>query len=174
MIYDKNIKVFMLLGIVLLLTSIFVDDYIANSIHTPILPIVLLSTWWFLGLVTITMIALTYRDRGKRITLTYSLLIGAILLATQTLKLFFERMRPSDFTHDFSFPSGHSSLSFALVPIAFAHSKKAGFIMLIVASMIAASRVLLTEHYFSDIVAGGIMGYSISWIYIKIISRDDQ
>ncbi|MGN0406651.1 MAG: phosphatase PAP2 family protein [Bacteroides sp.] len=59
---------------------------------------------------------------------------------------------------DFSFPSGHSSASFAAATACFAQKKKPGIILLILASAIAFSRLYLTVHYPTDVLAGLILG----------------
>ena len=171
--YNK-IRLFILISVIGLLTSIFFDDIIAENIHFPAMPIVIASEPILLGVMALTLLFLIFRKFGLRFTFLTSILLGAILLATQVIKLLIERVRPSDYTFDFSFPSGHSSFTFALVPLAFAHSKKAGIIILSMASMVAISRILLKEHYLSDVIAGSILGYTISWIYINMIGRDDN
>jgi len=170
----NRIKIFILFSVIVLFTSLFLDDIIADNIHFPSMPIIIASQPILLGLMAFTILFLIFKKFGARFTLLSGILIGAILLATQVIKLLTERLRPSEYTFDFSFPSGHSSFTFALVPLAFTHSKRAGYIMLIIASIIALSRILLKEHYLSDVIAGSILGYTLSWVYINMIGRDDN
>ena len=60
--------------------------------------------------------------------------------------------------HDYSFPSGHSSASFAAATAIFMWRKKEGTAALILAALIAVSRLYLTVHYPSDVLVGTITG----------------
>jgi undecaprenyl-diphosphatase len=171
--YHLRIMLFAIFSFILILASSLLDEFVALNAHLPILPVIIMSEPFILGAIAITVLAVLFKKKGMRFTVLSGLLISSVLLATQVTKLLFERVRPTDYTFDFSFPSGHSSFSFALVPLAFTHSAKAGYIMLAAAVLVASSRILLKEHYLSDVVAGSIMGYSISWIYITLIARDD-
>ena len=59
---------------------------------------------------------------------------------------------------DWSFPSGHSLASFEVAVSVFAYNKKAGVGAIIVAIIIAFSRLYLVVHFPSDVLAGAIMG----------------
>ena len=68
---------------------------------------------------------------------------------------------------DFSFPSGHSASSFASAGILFRYlDKKYGIIVL--AALIAFSRLYLGVHFPSDVIAGIIMGLLSSYIISKL------
>ena len=69
-----------------------------------------------------------------------------------------------------SFPSGHSTLSFALAVSVWIYNKKIGSCFLILAFMIAISRVLAGVHYPLDIFVGAILGSIIPLtlgVYLK-------
>lgn len=70
--------------------------------------------------------------------------------------------------HDYSFPSGHSSASFAAATAIFMWRKKEGTAALILAALIAVSRLYLTVHYPSDVLVGTITGilYGIDSYFI--------
>lgn len=71
--------------------------------------------------------------------------------------------------HDYSFPSGHSSASFAAATAIFMWRKKEGTAALILAALIAVSRLYLTVHYPSDVLVGTITGilYGIASYFIE-------
>jgi undecaprenyl-diphosphatase len=61
-------------------------------------------------------------------------------------------------SHDPSFPSDHATFGFAMaVGILFA-SRRLGIVALVMAALMAFSRVYTGEHYVSDVVFGAIVG----------------
>lgn len=93
-------------------------------------------------------------------------------LALTWLKAFFHRGRPPHplvETVGFSFPSGHAvagaALALALVLVAFppgSKRRKWELIALAFVFVMAFSRVYLAAHWFSDVVAGVLLGASIA------------
>ena len=83
--------------------------------------------------------------------------------------------------HDYSFPSGHSSASFAAATAIFMWRKKEGTAALILAALIAVSRLYLTVHYPSDVLVGtitgilyGIVSYFIAQQLMKRIPKFNE
>ncbi len=60
--------------------------------------------------------------------------------------------------HSWSFPSGHTSSSFAFATAVFANNKKWGIGAYILAAVIGFSRIYLGVHYFTDVLAGAVLG----------------
>ncbi len=58
----------------------------------------------------------------------------------------------------YSFPSGHSCVSFTAATMIFLHFKKWGIGAFVLAALIAFSRVFLLVHFPTDILAGAIVG----------------
>ena len=105
-----------------------------------------------------------------------------VFLCNGILKHLFARVRPCDINTsiqllvprptDYSFPSGHTSASFTVVAVLyFMKSKKLFKASLILALLIAFSRMYLYVHYPSDIlggiVVGMICGYLAVYLYHK-------
>ena len=95
-------------------------------------------------------------------------LLLSYLLCNLLLKNIIQRDRPCwlDTTvpllvgipKDYSFPSGHSSASFSAAVALFLHHKKAGAAALVLAGLIAFSRLYLFVHFPTDVLAGILTG----------------
>ena len=70
--------------------------------------------------------------------------------------------------HDYSFPSGHSSASFAAAVSIFMWRKKERSAALVLAALIAFSRLYFTVHYPTDVLVGTITGalYGVAAYFI--------
>jgi len=98
------------------------------------------------------------------------------LIVVQVLKPIAGRNRPntgSDQGHFFdggaSFPSGHAISTWALASVVsheYAHTRFVPIIAIGLASVVSAARFAAQQHFASDIVAGGAMGWFIgSYVY---------
>ena len=113
-----------------------------------------------------------------------SMVIG-LVVTNLVIKNWAARPRPYDFfedltliierQHDFSFPSGHSTNSFACAWVIFRMAKKRyGVPALILAILIALSRLYVGVHYPTDVLAGmaiGILSAEIAMPVVKLLRR---
>ncbi len=120
----------------------------------------------FIAACIILLIIKKYRPIG--IIASVSLILN-LFVVNLLLKPLVGRMRPYDAFNnltilinapsDYSFPSGHSSAGFAVAAVIFMlMPKKYGIPAIIIASIIAFSRLYLGVHYPSDVAAGIIIG----------------
>jgi undecaprenyl-diphosphatase len=89
-------------------------------------------------------------------------------LVVQALKRLVARARPCDvhgrllalveLPDPFSFPSGHSAAAMAVAGTVTLAEPITGFVLVPLAISIAASRVRLRVHHWSDVIAGGALG----------------
>ncbi len=149
-----------------------------NGWHTPFMD----YTNFFLsfigeGAVTVFIFIIWYIFSRKKIALLGIGSMAASGIITQILKKIFARPRPLAVltsVHTFgnafkcsSFPSGHATTIFAAATIlAFSYKKFAPFFYLL-AFAVSYSRVYLGMHWPSDVIAGGIIGYATSKLFLK-------
>ncbi|MGL4875433.1 MAG: phosphatase PAP2 family protein, partial [Clostridium sp.] len=108
-------------------------------------------------------------------------LVLCFLVGNVFMKNFFMRPRPCwidssvnlliSIPTDFSFPSGHSMCSFAAATVLYSMNKKIGIASLILAFLIAFSRLYLFVHYPSDVLVGSIIGILLGIISVKILNK---
>ena len=124
-----------------------------------------------------------YRKAG--FSMGAALLMG-LLLCNLTLKPLVARIRPYDYQlehfnkvipllisapHDFSFPSGHTIASFeAAVAMLICH-KKLGIPAMILAVLIAFSRLYLYVHYPTDVIASVILGTGLALLSVFLVNK---
>lgn len=96
-------------------------------------------------------------------------LAWAHLMGEIIIKHIVKRVRPCHTLDDdeqlidrprfYSFPSGHTTASFAMVGVALMRCKVITFMpILMLAMLIAFSRIYLRVHYLTDVIAGMILG----------------
>lgn len=129
------------------------------------------SGWFWIALSLLLMIPRQTRWIG--ITSLAALIIGA-LITNVTLKNLVARTRPYEAIDglvllierqgDCSFPSGHTCASFAAAGVYWRMMpKKYGGLLLILAALIAFSRLYVGVHYPSDVLAGLLIGLFAAW-----------
>lgn len=74
----------------------------------------------------------------------------------------------------FSFPSGHSCSSFAAAVVLFAFSKKWGVPALLLAGLIAFSRIFLFVHWPTDVLAGIVLGIASALLMLWAIPKIEE
>ena len=90
--------------------------------------------------------------------------VGAAFLATQALKRTFPEERP-DSSDRHSFPSGHSSVSFAAAAtLQNRYGWKVGLPAQLVAGFVGLSRVEARKHHWYDVVVGAGIGEAAGFL----------
>ncbi|OHA46719.1 MAG: hypothetical protein A3A80_02560 [Candidatus Terrybacteria bacterium RIFCSPLOWO2_01_FULL_44_24] len=153
--------------------NVFLDGFIFWSAE--ILPYVFALVLWS-WIITRTK---NYAERKYVILIGVIGIVSAIIsrfLLVTLIRLFIERPRPFVelwltplFSHEAStsFPSGHAAFFFALVPVMFLLSRKAGWVYLVVAILMGLSRIIAGVHWPSDILAGALIGLAVGWCIMR-------
>lgn len=121
------------------------------------------------------------KTRKAALVAACSLLLG-FLITNLTLKPLVDRMRPYEFSdailplgrlpRDASFPSGHTSASFACALIYVRMlPKKYGIPLVVLAALIALSRLYLCVHFPTDVLGGFLVALFSSTVVYACYQR---
>lgn len=69
---------------------------------------------------------------------------------------------------DFSFPSGHATIAWALATVLAHREPKWKMLFFILAFLISFSRIYIGKHYPLDVIAGGVLGWGIGWLSLRM------
>lgn len=139
------------------------------------------------ALAALTVLPKKYRKVG--LTMAFALIIS-LIMCNGVMKNAFARVRPFNVDtsfeslynifatiDDWSFPSGHTSAAFAAALAIFMWYKKEGGFAIVIAALIAISRLYLTVHYPTDVLVSLILGsiYGIiSYYIVKFIMKKSE
>ncbi|RKY50936.1 MAG: hypothetical protein DRP91_00220 [Candidatus Neomarinimicrobiota bacterium] len=111
-----------------------------------------------------------FRQKFNKTVCKFVLLAETILTTatvTSLLKDITHRQRPNKESYS-SFPSGHTSGSFALAAVVDKlYGKKAGIFAYSMAVFVGTTRINDNKHYLSDVIAGSILGTVIGRSFAK-------
>lgn len=118
-----------------------------------------------------------HRKQAKQALLIVAALLCTSLMVDGVIKHIISRPRPFDayasitpmLIHptSYSFPSGHASTSFASAVMIALLDPKVGKSALMIAALIAVSRLILCVHYPSDVFAGLLLGTGLACLLYK-------
>lgn len=160
----------------------FIQTHIKNPVLDAFMPFITslgnAGALWIIFAV-LCLILKKYRKDG--IALSVALILG-FFLCNLILKNIFSRPRPfiiNTFTEllisppiGYSFPSGHSCASFAAATVLLKTTiKKIGIPAVIIAILIAFSRMYLYVHFTTDVIAGAVLGVFCGIVAIKIVEK---
>lgn len=153
--------------------------FLQESVRNPILNSIMI---WITSLgdagkiwIVLTIVLLFYPKTRKVGMMSAVALLGSLLINNYLIKNLVQRPRPFvTFTDlqiiiptpsEFSFPSGHTSSSFAAAAVFYRHlPKKLGLPSVILAGLIGFSRLYVGVHYPTDVIAGALMGILLSYM----------
>ena len=125
------------------------------------------------------------KHRKMGLSMGLALMMG-VVLCNMILKPAVGRIRPYDYQleffqrtipllierqHDFSFPSGHTIASFEAAVAMLICNKKLGIPAMILAVLIAFSRMYLYVHYPTDVIASVILGTGLAFLAVFLVNK---
>ena len=165
-------------------------DWIAQHLTNPfldsVMPLITMlgdaGVFWIL--VAVVMLC-TPKYRKTGLAMGVALVMG-LIVCNAAMKPLIARPRPYDFQfehfgktiellvstpHDFSFPSGHTLASFEAATALLIKSKKLGIPAMILACLIAFSRLYLYVHYPTDVLFSVVMGIGFGFLGTWLVSK---
>lgn len=162
--------------------------FIRNNMHGHIMDkamvvITSLGNGGAIWIVIACVLIISKRYRKTGLMLSGALILGAVF-GEGILKHVVQRIRPCASIPaanlliskplSYSFPSGHTTSSFAAAGVLAKYFKHYALGFFILASLIAFSRLYLYVHYPTDVLAGIILGSICSRIIIYLFSRTSK
>ncbi len=142
---------------------------------------------WFIAYIILWCIVFFKGGKKGKVIAVASLILITVSdqLSSFVVKNFVARIRPCNAltdvrilagcTDSFSFPSSHAVNNFAIAVFINKFYPNLRWILFVVASLVAISRVYVGRHYPSDVVGGmiigGALGYVFSYITQKVIEH---
>ncbi len=171
----------------------WIQAHLANDLLDTIMPIITLfgdgGVFW----IAVAVLLLCFpKTRKTGLGMGFALLMG-LLVCNITLKPLVQRTRPYDFQLEqfgvvihllidaessFSFPSGHTIASFEAATVLLKNDKRMGIPAMILAVLIAFSRLYLYVHYPTDVIfsvfAGTLFGFLGNALAGRVMARFPQ
>lgn len=165
-------------------------DWIAGNLHCgfldTVMPLITLLGDAGIFWIAIAVVLLFFPGTRKMgLSMGAALLLG-VVVCNLIMKPGFARIRPYDYQlehfgktiqllvaapHDFSFPSGHTIASFEAATAICIHNKKWGIPALVLACLIAFSRLYLYVHYPTDVLASVILGVAFAFLGSRLVKK---
>ncbi|MCH5184534.1 MAG: phosphatase PAP2 family protein [Oscillospiraceae bacterium] len=168
--------------------DLYLLDLIQTYIRTPVLDkimvfITLLGNGGFIWIIAAVSLSVIKKYRRCGLSMIIAL-VFCMMIGNGVLKPYFARIRPFDLTGfeplikrpgGYSFPSGHTMAAFSCVCAVIFFDRVLGMGVLVLAVLMAFSRMYLYMHYPTDILGGiffgAVFGCSAAWIAKRICAR---
>ena len=135
--------------------------------------------------IAVALILICFKKTRKTGFMVGAALLIGLALGNGVLKNVVGRIRPYDLDgsllkeadllvsglSDFSFPSGHTLASFEAATVLLIRDKRMGIPALVLAILIALTRLYLYVHYPTDVIAGAIFGIAFAVLGVFVVNR---
>ena len=135
--------------------------------------------------IAVALILICFKKTRKTGFMVGAALLIGLALGNGVLKNVVSRIRPYDLDgsllkeadllvsglSDFSFPSGHTLASFEAATVLLIRDKRMGIPALVLAILIALTRLYLYVHYPTDVIAGVIFGIAFAVLGVFVVNK---
>lgn len=135
--------------------------------------------------IAVALILICFKKTRKTGFMVGAALLIGLALGNGVLKNVVGRIRPYDLDgsllkeadllvsglSDFSFPSGHTLASFEAATVLLIRDKRMGIPALVLAILIALTRLYLYVHYPTDVIAGAIFGIAFAVLGVFVVNK---
>lgn len=163
--------------------------YALQELHNPVLDKIMLfitelgdGGWFWIGIGIVCLVLKKHRRMGLQVLLS---MLCTFIVGNLILKNLFARQRPCaidpsielliPYPSEFSFPSGHTMNGTTAAIALFLNNKKIGIPALMIAVLIAFSRMYHFVHFPTDILGGFCIGFAmailVNYVFDKIEAR---
>ena len=175
-----------LIFLIILLVSFKADmavNSVVQSFRNPVSDIFfkIITNFALAGLLFIAVPFIIILIKKKKQEILYFMTPAFAFVINVVLKLLIHRDRPNGIIEyqffklvDFSFPSTHAMIAFALLPLNFKNFPKQKYFFLVYAILVGLSRIYLGAHYLSDVVAGAFFGLGIGYMILIASKKNDK
>ncbi len=164
----------------------WIAEHLSCGFLDKVMPVITLLGDGGIFWIAIAVVMLIFpKTRKAGLSMGAALLMG-LVVCNLIMKPAFARIRPYDYQlaefgrhipllieaqHDFSFPSGHTIASFEGATALFLYNKKLGIPALILAFLIAFSRLYLYVHYPTDVLTSIILGIAFGILGTLLVKK---
>ena len=173
----------LMIGILLFIISYNFDSQVNMFFENFQLPFIhdifnFITNFWFAVLVMLIVPSFAFYQKNKKMLyLSWLTFFIAVILAF-VIKLIVLRQRPTEaLTYpwiniiNYSFPSMHAMVVFALLPLLVKHLPKQKYFWIGFSFLIGFTRVYLGFHFLSDVVFGALFGYLIGFYLLELYEK---
>lgn len=137
---------------------------------------------YFLGGIFILLLFFSAYSKKEKIKIFFVTAISIIIARlgiVSLIRFFYHRPRPFSVLpanqlvadNNYSFPSGHAALFFAMATAIYFYNKKWGAWFFVMATFISLSRIIVGVHYPTDILGGAIVGILSALATVYLVKK---
>ncbi len=163
--------------IVIFIISFFLDKWVSASVvflHNPLNDIIM---HWItdLGSVIVVLLLMTslflWEEKKRKWIIVLLLGVGVAAGISSLIKFLVGRPRPvipQGLFPGSSFPSGHTTVAFATLPVLDKEFPKLKTFWLVFIILVGFSRLYFNYHFLSDVIGGALLGYIVGHYFVVV------